>query len=120
MIKTDESNNILLQYEVVGRISRIPLERMGTSKSGKPWFLGSVLLEVYEEGVEGSVRLFLITWSEEMYETVYRMGVGKNVRVKFHIQTKERFDSYDVSAILDEISMLTEAENFLVGKESRQ
>lgn len=120
MIKTDSTGNCLLSYEILGRIARIPLERRGTSKSGKQWFLGSVLLEVYEDGVNGSVRLYLITWSEEMYEMVYRIGVGKNVRVKFHIQTKERFDSYDVTAILDEIDMLTDAENFLIGKDGKK
>lgn len=116
MLKIDETGRGVLQYEVQGVIRRIPLERRGNTKKGVPWVLGSMLMEVGEEGVNGSAQLYLVTFDEYLIETINTIGVGKPVKVKFHVETRERYDSYSVSAILDEIEMLTEGENFVIGK----
>ena len=116
MLKVDDTGRGVLQYEVQGVIRRIPLERRGNTKKGVPWVLGSMLMEVGEEGVNGSAQLYLVTFDEYLIETINTIGVGKQVKVKFHVETRERYDSYSVSAILDEIEMLTEGENFVIGK----
>lgn len=117
MIKDDGSGRYVLQYTVEGVIRRLPLEKRGvSSKSGREWIMGQVLLEVSEEGVDGSAQLHLITWSEEMVEILNRIGVGKRVKISFHISSTEYYDNYKTSVILDEIDMLSEGENFLIGK----
>lgn len=116
MINTDSTGRPLLQYDIVGEIRRIPIERRGTSASGHEWVLGGVLLEVFEEGGNGgSVPLYLTTWQEDIVETVNRIGVGKRVRVRYHIETREYHDSYRVSAIVDSIGGMDEGEDFLYG-----
>lgn len=116
MLKVDETGRGVLQFESTGVIRRIPLERRGHTKGGKEWTLGGVLLEVGEEGVSGSAQLFLITFEDELIEQINIIGVGKHVRVKYHLETKEYYDSFRVSVILDEIGLMTDAENFLIGK----
>ena len=116
MLKIDDTGRGVLQFESTGVIRRIPLERRGYTKGGKEWTLGGVLLEVGEEGAAGSAQLYLITFNEELIEQINVIGVGKNVRVKYHIETKEYYDSFRVSVILDEIGLMTDAENFLIGK----
>lgn len=115
MIQTDETGNSVLSYEVTGKITRIPLERRGTTKKGIEWVLGSCLLEVYDEEKRNSARLFLVTFNEELIETLNVLGVGKNVKARYHIDVRDRYDGYSVSLILDGIEMLTESENFLIG-----
>ncbi|MBQ1469781.1 MAG: hypothetical protein IIZ29_02875 [Schwartzia sp.] len=116
MLKVDDTGRGVLQFESTGVIRRIPLERRGHTKGGKEWILGGSLLEVGEEGVDGSAQLYLITFNEELIEQINVIGVGKHVRVKYHIETKEYYDSFRVSVILDEIVLMTDAENFLIGK----
>ena len=116
MIKDDGNGRYVLQYEVEGVIRRLPLEKRGISSKGREWIMGQVLLEVSDEGVDGSAQLHLITWSEEMVEMLNRIGVGKRVRTTFHIESKEYYDNYKTSLILDEIALLTDGENFLLGK----
>ena len=116
MIKDDRNGRYVLQYEVEGVIRRLPLERRGVSKAGREWTMGQVLLEVSEEGVDGSAQLHLITWSEEMVEMLNRIGVGKRVKSTFHVECKEYFDNYKTSLILDGIEMLSDGENYLIGK----
>ena len=115
MINVDSTGKGVLQFVSEGVIRRIPLERTGMTKHGIPWTIGGCLLEVGEEGVEGSAMLYLVTFDTEKIETINMLGVGKKVRVKYHIETKDYFDGYRVSVILDEICLPTEAENFLVG-----
>lgn len=119
MIQTDETGRGVLQYEVQGVIRRIPLERRGNTKKGVPWVLGSLLMEVGEEGVNGSAQLYLVTFDEYLIETINTIGVGKKVKVKWHIDCRERYDSFSVSAILDDIELMTDGENFLLGKERK-
>lgn len=116
MLKVDETGRGVLQFESTGVVRRIPLERRGHTKGGKEWTLGGVLLEVGDEGVAGSAQLYLITFEDELIEQINIIGVGKHVRVKYHIETKEFYDSFRVSVILDEIELMTDAENFLIGK----
>ena len=120
MIKIDETGRGLLVQEVTGIIRRIPIEKRGVSKRNVPWVLGGVLLEAYEDGVEGSVPLYLTTWDEAMVEFINRLGVGKHVRARFHIESKEYYDNYRVSVIVDEIDGLTEAESFAYGKRTKK
>ena len=116
MLKVDDTGRGVLQFESTGVVRRIPLERRGHTKGGKEWILGGCLLEVGEEGVAGSAQLYLSTFEDELIEQINVIGVGKNVRVKYHIETKEYYDSFRVSVILDEIGLMTDAENFLIGK----
>ena len=116
MIKDDGSGRYVLQYTVEGVIRRLPLEKRGVSKTGREWVMGQVLLEVSDEGVDGSAQLHLITWSEEVVEMLNRIGVGKRVKSVYHIECKEFFDNYKTSLILDDIQMSTEGENFLIGR----
>ena len=116
MLKVDDTGRGVLQYEVVGRIRRIPIPRTGTTKKGIPWTLGGCLLEVFEAGAEGSAQLYLTTFDTELMELLETIGVGKDVRAMFHVETRERYDGYSVSCILDSVNGLTEGENFIYGK----
>lgn len=116
MIEKQQDGRYVLRYETCGIIRRIPIERRGVSKRGNEWVRGGVLLEVAEDGCEGSAQLFLTTWQEEMIETINRIGVGKNIKVKFHIECREYYDNYQCNILLDDIQMSTEGENFLIGK----
>ena len=116
MIKTDSTGNSVLSYEITGKIARIPLEKRGVSKRGVEWVLGSCLLEVYDENGDGSARLFAVTFDDELIETLNVIGVGKIVKVRFHIDVRDYFDSYKTSIILDSIEGLTDAETYIYKK----
>ena len=117
MIKQDNTGKYLLTYENKAIIRRIPVPRYGTAKNGRDWQMGRVLLEAYDEDESQSAELFLIYWNDElMTEQIERLGCGKRVKVRWHIETTPRFDTYNVSLILDEIEMFSDGENFLVGK----
>lgn len=116
MIKDEGNGRYVLQYEVEGVIRRLPLEKRGTGRTGYEWVMGQVLLEVFEEGVDGSAQLHLITWSEEMVEILNRIGVGKKVKALYHIECREFFDNYKTSLVIDDIDMMSESENYLIGK----
>jgi len=111
----EENGKSVLSYEISGIIRRIPLEKRGVARTGREWVLGSVLLEVTEDGAESSAQLFLNTWDEIMVETLNRIGVGKQVRVRYHIECREYFDSYKTNLILDSIQGLSENEDFIYG-----
>lgn len=114
MIKTDETGRSFLSYESTGRIVRIPVERRGKSARGHEWVLGSVLLEVFdEENRSGSARLVLLTFDEMLIEEMNTIGVGKDVKVRWHVDVRDSFDNYKVSLVLDSIEGLSESENFL-------
>ena len=116
MIKTDETGRSFLTFENTGRIARIPMERRGKSARGHEWVLGSVLLEVFdEENRSGSARLCLLTFDEILIEQMNTIGVGKDVKVRWHVDVRDAFDNYKVSLVLDEIEFLTEGENFVLG-----
>ena len=115
MINTDSTGKSVLTYEVTGRIARIPIERRGIT-NGHEWVLGECLLEVFDEEHNGSARLHLITFDELKIEMLNRIGIGKDVRATFHIEVKDRFGGYSDSIILDDISLMTDGENFLIGK----
>lgn len=119
MLKIDETGRGVLQYESTGVIRRIPLERRGHTKGGKEWTLGGVLLEVGEDGIDGSAQLFLITFDEYLIEQINVIGVGKKVRVRWHVETKEYYDSFRTSIILDDIELMSDGENFLIGKSKK-
>lgn len=116
MIKQDTTGKYLLSFENEAIIRRIPLERRGATKRGMEWVLGGCLVEAFEEGWEGSAQLYLVTFNAELIEQINVIGVGKKVRVKYHIETKEYYDSFRTSVILDDIELMTDAENFLIGK----
>lgn len=116
MITQDSTGKCLLSFENEATIRRIPLERRGTTKKGIPWVLGSCLVEVSDNEQNCSAQLFLVTFEPELIEQLNVIGVGKNVKIRWHIDCRERYDSYSVSAILDEIELMTDAENFLIGK----
>lgn len=114
MIKTDETGRSFLSYESTGRIVRIPVERRGKSARGHEWVLGSVLLEVYdEEKKNGSARLCLLTFDEMLIEQMNTIGVGKDVKVRWHVDVRDSFDNYKVSLVLDEIDGITDGESFV-------
>lgn len=114
MIKTDETGRSFLSYESTGRIARLPMERRGKSARGHEWVLGSILLEVFdEENRSGSARLCLVTFDEMLIEQMNTIGVGKDVKVRWHVDVRDNFDNYKVSLILDEIEGLSDGENFL-------
>lgn len=90
------------------------MERRGKSARGHEWVLGSVLLEVFDpEDRSGSARLVLVTFDEMLIEQMNTIGVGKDVKVRWHVDVRDSFDNYKVSLILDSIEGLSEAENFL-------
>mgnify|MGYP002524082196 CR=1 FL=1 len=113
MLKTDSTGRSVLQYTVTGRIRRLPLPTSGTSKKGFEWKRGSVVIEVMEDGVEGSAELYLVTFDEFLIEELEMIGIGKNVKATFHIDVRSYYDSYNVSCILDAIEGLSESESFL-------
>lgn len=121
MIKTDETGRSFLSYESTGRIARIPMEKRGKSARNHEWVLGSILLEVFdpEDRQNGSARLCLITFDEMLIEQMNTIGVGKDVKVRWHVDVRDAFDNYKVSLILDEIEFLTEGENFVLGNGKR-
>ena len=114
MIKEQDGKRIL-QYEVNAIVRRIPVEKRGISATGKEWLLGTLIVEAFDDNENESVELMLTTFDEEVYESVVRIGVGKKVRVTFHIDTWQRKGRYSVSCILDAINGLTEGEDFLYG-----
>lgn len=116
MIEKKEDGRYLLSFETNAVIRRIPLPRSGVAKNGRPWTLGGALVEAYDENENESAQLYVITWDALMVEQIERLGVGKRVRMKCHVDTHEKYDNYNVSVILDEISLPTDGENFLVGK----
>jgi len=121
MIKTDETGRSFLSYESTGRIARIPMERRGKSARGHEWVLGSILLEVFdEENRSGSARLVLMTFDEMLIEQMNTIGVGKDVKVRWHVDVRDNFDNYKVSLVLDEIEFLTEGENFMLNKKKKE
>ena len=113
MLKTDSTGRSVLQYTVTGRIRRIPLPKSGISKKGVAWQMGSVVLEVMEEGVDGSAELYMVTFDEYLIEELDMIGIGKNVKATFHIDVRSYYDSYNVSCILDAIEGCTDGESFL-------
>lgn len=114
MIKTDDTGRSFLSYESTGRIARIPVERRGKSARGHEWVLGSVLLEVFdEENRSGSARLVLLTFDEMLIEQMNTIGVGKDVKVRWHVDVRDSFDNYKVSLVLDEIDGITDGESFM-------
>lgn len=115
MIKADNFGRYVLSQEVTGVIRRIPIESRGTSKSGREWVLGKMVLEVFEDGVEGSAQIYLTTFDPDLTETIQRIGVGKRVRVRFHVETKEYYDSYRTNLIVDAINGVTEGEDYVYG-----
>lgn len=118
MIKTDKTGRGVLQYECSGVIRRIPLERRGTTKAGIEWVLGGMLLEVNEDGMDDSAQLYLTTFDEMLIEKMNMIGVGKRVRVMYHIETREYYDSYRVNLVLDKIGGMTKGEDFVYGEEA--
>ena len=100
-------------FETNAVIRRIPMERRGTARSGREWVMGSVVIEAFEDAECESALLYLITWQEEMIETLNILGVGKKCKVKFHIECREFYDSYKTSLILDSIDGISEGESFL-------
>lgn len=115
-LKQDNTGLGVLSYEVTGVIRRIPIERRGVSKRGNEWVLGGLMIEVREDGKEGSAQLYLETWEEEMIERINNIGIGKNVRVTFHIESREWYDKFRTSIIIDAIGGLTENEDYLYSK----
>lgn len=122
MIKTDETGRSFLSYESTGRIARIPMEKRGKSAKNHEWVLGSILLEVFdpEDKQNGSARLCLITFDEMLIEQMNTIGVGKDVKVRWHVDVRDAFDNYKVSLVLDEIEFLTEGENFMLNKKKKE
>lgn len=113
MIQTDNNGRRFMCFSTNAVIRRIPLERRGTARSGREWVMGSVVVEAFEDSECNSALLYLITWQEEMVETINMLGVGKKCKVKFHIECKEYFDNYKTNIILDAIEGCTEGESFL-------
>ena len=105
MITEDNTGKRVLSFECTGVIRRIPIEKRGTSKRGIEWTLGGVLLEVSEDGVEGSAPLYLTAWGDEFVEEINNLGVGKKVDVKYHIETKEAYDRFRTDVVLDSIQL---------------
>lgn len=113
MLKTDSTGRSVLQYTVTGRIRRLPLPKSGVSKRGIEWKMGAVVIEVMEEGVDGSAELYCVSFDEFLIEELEMIGVGKNVKATFHIDVRSYYDSYNVSCILDAIEGCTDGENRL-------
>lgn len=116
MVKNEATGRYSLSFISEGVIRRIPFERRGTSKHGVDWTLGGVLVEVQQEECEGSAQLYLCTFDEMLIEQINTIGVGKRVRIDWHIECKEYFDNYKTNAVLDDISFLTDGENFMLNK----
>jgi len=122
MIKTDETGRSFLSYKSMGRIARIPMEKRGKSAKGHEWVLGSILIEVFDpdDRQNGSARLCLVTFDEMLIEQMNTIGVGKDVKVRWHVDVRDAFDNYKVSLVLDEIEFLTEGENFMLNKKKKE
>lgn len=120
MVKNEATGRYSLSFTSEGVIRRIPFERHGTSKKGIDWVLGGVLIEVQQEGCEGSAQLYLSTFDSTLIETINTIGVGKRVKIDWHIECKEYFDNYKTNAVLDDISFLTENEDFLLNKKKSE
>lgn len=118
MIKEQKDGQYMLSYENTAIIRRIMLPKCGVT-NGKEWRLGRFLFEVFEEGTDASAELFLVTFDDELSETVERLGVGKRVKISWHVQSRAHYDSYIVSAVLDSISGLTESEDFIYGTKKK-
>lgn len=117
MLVNDGTGRFLLTYENTAVIRRIPLEKRGTSRRGVEWTLGSTLVEVLGDDDESnSAQLFLVTFDEELIEQLNIIGVGKKVKIRWHVETRESYESYKVAAMLDSIEMLTDGENYMIGK----
>lgn len=114
MLKGDGTGKYLLSFQNEALIRRIPLERRGVT-NGREWVLGSALFEVFEKDTDGSAELYLITFNDELIEQLNRIGIGKRVKIGWHIETRPRYDSYNVSAVLDSINGLSDAEDFILG-----
>ena len=115
MITQNELGKYVLSQEVTGIIRRIPIESRGISKGGREWVLGKVVLEVYEEGKEGSAQIYLTTFDEELTEMIQMLGVGKRVKATLHVDVREYYDSYRTNLILDSISGMNENEDYVYG-----
>lgn len=113
MIQSDKTGRHLMCFETNAIIRRLPTERRGTARSGREWVMGSVVIEAFEDAECESALLYLITWQEEMIETLNILGVGKKCKVKFHIECREYYDSYKTSLILDSIDGISEGESFV-------
>lgn len=113
MLKTDSTGRSVLQYTVTGKIRRLFEPKSGKSQRGFEWTLGKVVLEVSEDGVDGSAELYCVTFDNFLIEQLELIGVGKKVKATFHIDVRSYYDSYNVSCILDAIEGCTEAESFL-------
>lgn len=118
MLKGDGTGRFMFSFENEAVIRRIPLERRGVT-NGREWVLGSALFEVFEGGMEGSAEMYLITFNEELIEQLNRIGIGKRVKIGWHIETRPRYDSYNVSAILDSIQGCSDGENFIYGTKEK-
>lgn len=119
MIKTDETGRSFLSFENTGRIARIPMERRGKSARGHEWVLGSILLEVFDEERNGSARLVLMTFDEMLIEQMNTIGVGKDVKVRWHVDVRDNFDNYKTSLMLDSIEGMTMAESYIYNIKSK-
>lgn len=115
MLEQDSTGKYLLSFENDAVIRRIPMERRGMTKRGVEWTLGGCLVEIYEEGQNGSAQLYLVTFVPELIERINVIGVGKNVKIRWHVESREKYDSYSVSAVIDDIELMTDGENFLIG-----
>ena len=115
MIRTNAVGKYVLTYEATGVIRRLPVESRGTSRRGTEWMHGNVWLEVFEEGVDGSVPLCLSTWDEEMWETLNRIGIGKKIRVKYHVECSEYYDGARISFLIDEVGGMSDGEDYIYG-----
>lgn len=118
MLKGDGTGKYLLSFQNEALIRRIPLERRGVT-NGREWVLGGLLCEVFEPDTEGSAELYLITFDGLLIEQINRIGVGKRVKIAYHIETRQRYDSYNVSAVLDSIQGLSENEDFIYGTKKK-
>lgn len=120
MIKTDETGRCTLSFESIGVIRRLPVTRYGTSKHGHEWSMQNVLLEVTEEGAEGSATIWLTAWDEELIETLNRIGLNKKVKVEYHIDSRDYLDGGRTSLIIDRVGGITDAEDFLYGTKKKR
>ena len=112
----------LLTFEVTGLIREIPLEARGISKNGVPWTRGGIYLEVFDEFSEGgSVPLYLTVWGDELVEHINTIGVGKKVRVKFHITSRRSpYGQFSTNVNLETINGMTENEDFVYGTNKKK
>lgn len=112
MLKDDGTEQYLISGKLTGVIRRIPMVRHG-QKGSREWSLGQVVLEAVDEETGLSERVHLITFEEEMIETLMRIGEGKRVRIAYHYNMREDYDFYRDSLVLDSIEGMTEAETYI-------